>query len=95
VLHLAHELPLFVEELSKSEIAVKRVHVNELLLQTLEHERGGVQVYETAPRCVQNEELQKGWCRELWIRWLGMKAALPPPEEQKQSARHFERELQG
>ncbi len=26
----------------------------------------------------------KGWCRELWIESLGMKAVLPPPEEQKQ-----------
>jgi hypothetical protein len=25
----------------------------------------------------------KGWCRELWIASLGMKAVLPPPEEQK------------
>jgi len=25
----------------------------------------------------------KGWCRELWISSLGMKAVLPPPEEQK------------
>jgi len=25
----------------------------------------------------------KGWCRELWIKSLGMKAVLPPPEEQK------------
>jgi rubrerythrin len=25
----------------------------------------------------------KGWCRELWIQSLGMKAMLPPPEEQK------------
>jgi len=24
-----------------------------------------------------------GWCRELWIRSLGMKAVLPPPEEEK------------
>ena len=23
----------------------------------------------------------KGWCRELWIHALGMKALLPPPEE--------------
>jgi hypothetical protein len=23
----------------------------------------------------------KGWCRELWIESLGMKAILPPPEE--------------
>jgi len=26
----------------------------------------------------------KGWARELWIESLGMKAVLPPPEEQKQ-----------
>jgi hypothetical protein len=25
----------------------------------------------------------KGWCRELWIESLGMKAMLPPPEEEK------------
>ena len=25
----------------------------------------------------------KGWARELWIQSLGMKAVLPPPEEQK------------
>ena len=26
----------------------------------------------------------KGWCRELWIESLGMKAVLPPPEEVKE-----------
>jgi hypothetical protein len=25
----------------------------------------------------------KGWCRELWLKSLGMKAELPPPEEEK------------
>ncbi|MBA2350792.1 MAG: hypothetical protein ACR2FI_07040 [Burkholderiales bacterium] len=25
----------------------------------------------------------KGWCRELWIKSLGMPAVLPPPEEEK------------
>jgi hypothetical protein len=25
----------------------------------------------------------KGWCRELWIETLGMKAILPPPEEER------------
>lgn len=25
----------------------------------------------------------QGWCRELWIQSLGMKAVLPPPEERK------------
>jgi rubrerythrin len=26
----------------------------------------------------------KGWCRELWVESLGMKAVLPPPEERKE-----------
>ena len=26
----------------------------------------------------------RGWCRELWLQSLGMKAVLPPPEERKQ-----------
>lgn len=26
----------------------------------------------------------KGWCRELWIQSLGLKAVLPPPEERRQ-----------
>jgi len=25
-----------------------------------------------------------GWCRELWIESLGMRAVLPPPEEEKE-----------
>jgi hypothetical protein len=25
----------------------------------------------------------KGWCRELWLKSLGLKAELPPPEERK------------
>jgi rubrerythrin len=25
----------------------------------------------------------RGWCRELWLQSLGMKAVLPPPEERK------------
>ena len=25
----------------------------------------------------------KGWCRELWIKSLGLKAVLPPPEERQ------------
>ena len=35
--------------------------MTELLLQSLEHERGGVQVYETALRCVQNDDLRTEW----------------------------------
>jgi hypothetical protein len=33
--------------------------VTELLLQSLEHEKGGVLVYETALKCVINEDLQE------------------------------------
>ena len=29
----------------------------------------------------------KGWCRELWIESLGMRAVLPPPEERRTSRR--------
>ena len=102
----------------------------ELLLQSLQHERGGVLVYQTALECVVNKSLRKeweeritptgkligrcaesmdgdvaaamtaayekiedeedehlyhskGWSRELWLKSLGLKAVLPPPEEQK------------
>jgi rubrerythrin len=37
---------------------MKQQQVKELLLQSLEHERGGVQVYETALKCVVNEKLR-------------------------------------
>jgi hypothetical protein len=40
-----------------------------------------------ACKVVENQEDEhlyhtKGWCRELWIKSLGMVAVLPPPEEQ-------------
>src|SRR5918993_1409018 len=107
--------------------------LRELLLQSLEHERGGVLVYQTALECVINRDLRKewnqyleqtgnhveilttackaldgeaaaalkeayeqvedeedehlyhtkGWCRELWLKALGLKAVLPPPEEKR------------
>ncbi|HZS70112.1 MAG TPA: hypothetical protein VFA72_23635 [Burkholderiales bacterium] len=37
--------------------------VKELLLQSLEHEQGGVKIYETALKCAQNEELKEEWQR--------------------------------
>jgi hypothetical protein len=37
--------------------------VKELLLQSLEHEMGGVKVYETALRCALNEDLKEEWER--------------------------------
>jgi rubrerythrin len=44
---------------------MKRDRLNELLLQALEHERGGVQVYETALNCVRNEDLKEEWTKYL------------------------------
>jgi len=42
----------------------------------------------TAYEQVEDEEDEhlyhtKGWCRELWLNALGMKAVLPPPEEER------------
>jgi rubrerythrin len=37
--------------------------VKELLLQALEHERGGVKIYEAALKCVVNEDLREEWER--------------------------------
>lgn len=39
--------------------------VEELILQSLEHELGGVKVYETAIRCAQNSELKAEWQKYL------------------------------
>ena len=41
----------------------KQVH--ELLLQSLEHERGGVQVYETAVKCAVRDDLRDEWKKYL------------------------------
>ena len=39
--------------------------VKELLIQSLEHERGGIQVYETALKCVVNDDLKDEWEKYL------------------------------
>jgi rubrerythrin len=39
--------------------------LKELLLQALEHEKGGVQVYETALKCAVNPDLQEEWTKYL------------------------------
>ena len=44
---------------------MNQAQVKELLLQSLEHERGGIQVYETALKCVQNEDLREEWEKYL------------------------------
>jgi hypothetical protein len=38
---------------------------DELLIQALQHERGGIDVYDTALRCVVNEDLKDEWQRYL------------------------------
>ena len=40
---------------------MEQKQLTELLLQSLEHEMGGVQVYEAAIRCAQNEDLRAEW----------------------------------
>jgi rubrerythrin len=44
---------------------VKTEQLNELIYQMLETERGGMQVYETALRCVVNDELKEEWEKYL------------------------------
>src|SRR5262245_17400196 len=39
--------------------------VKELVIQSLEHEMGGVKVYQTALRCVLNEDLKEEWEKYL------------------------------
>ena len=38
---------------------MNKKQVNELLLQSLEHERGGIAVYETALKCVVHDKLRE------------------------------------
>jgi len=45
---------------------MEKAQLNELLLQSLEHEKGGVLVYQTALECAVNEDL-----REEWEKYLG------------------------
>ena len=40
---------------------MKATSLKELLLQSLEHEKGGVEVYETALRCVVRDDLREEW----------------------------------
>ena len=42
-------------------MAIQMEVVKELILQSLEHERGGVKIYETALKCAQNDDLKEEW----------------------------------
>ena len=44
---------------------MKQEQLAELIYQGLETEKGGIQVYKTALKCVQNEELQEEWEKYL------------------------------
>jgi rubrerythrin len=44
---------------------MKADQLKELLLQSLQHERGGIQVYETALQCVINDDLKEEWEKYL------------------------------
>lgn len=44
---------------------MEQKHLKELLLQSLEHERGGVQIYQTALKCAVNEDLREEWEKYL------------------------------
>jgi hypothetical protein len=44
---------------------MERAQVEELLYQSLETERGGVQIYETAVQCAQNDDVKEEWTKYL------------------------------
>ena len=44
---------------------MNREQLVELLYQSLETERGGIKIYETAVRCAQNDDLKKEWGKYL------------------------------
>jgi hypothetical protein len=44
---------------------MEKEQLKELVLQSLEHEMGGVQIYETALTCVINEDLMEEWTKYL------------------------------
>ena len=61
----------------------------ELLSKCAEHLQGpGADALRSACATIEDQEDEhlyhtKGWCRELWLESLGLKAILPPPEERQ------------
>jgi ferritin-like metal-binding protein YciE len=61
----------------------------ELLAEAAKKMKGeGAEALKAAVEEVEEEEDEhlyhtKGWCRELWLKSLGLKSVLPPPEERK------------
>jgi hypothetical protein len=62
----------------------------ELLGKCAKHLTGpGAKALQSAYETIEDQEDEhlyhtKGWCRELWLQSLGLKAVLPPPEERRQ-----------
>jgi hypothetical protein len=72
-------------------LAETKDHQNwELIGKCAEHGSGpGAEALKTAYDAIEDQEDEhlyhtKGWCRELWLQSLGIKAVLPPPEERRQ-----------
>ena len=71
-------------------LAETKDHLNWTLLNQVAENAGGkmATAIRKAVEAVEDEEDEhlyhtKGWTRELWIESLGMRAVLPPPEEEK------------
>jgi hypothetical protein len=71
-------------------IAETKDHLDwELLSKCAEHLTGhGTAALKGACDTIEDQEDEhlyhtKGWCRELWLKSLGLKSVLPPPEERK------------
>src|SRR4051812_21371834 len=57
--------PAFSPHMCEGTYPMVAPQVKELLLQSLEHERGGVLVYQTALECVINDDLKEEWTTYL------------------------------
>ena len=71
-------------------LAETKDHLNwELLGKCAEHLTGAqADALKSAYDTIEDQEDEhlyhtKGWCRELWLETLGLKAVLPPPEERR------------
>src|SRR5437870_13575063 len=78
---------------------MNETRMKELLLQSLEHEKGGVRIYETALKCAQNEDLRDEWERyhsetETHVRILqDVFSTLKLNPEEKSAGREIIREM--
>jgi hypothetical protein len=57
--------PAFCNSSHSTGVNIRSPQLRELLLQSLEHERGGVILYQTALECVLNDDLRDEWEKYL------------------------------